>query len=183
MTYEEAMDNLKDHTERFEDYIAEMGELQSEMAELAEVERLTAERDTMAAHVGDLRGALEDAMKPLKSTVHCSTRQMVRERISLAIDTISDALATTPEASLAERDRRVKAEALEEICKDVAHGGLCRRVAVDYLEWIDREPLASQLHQRPMIRMSIIDAAEITKRAEANRLQAANGAEEQDASE
>lgn len=64
---------------------------------------------------------------------------------------------------------RGAAEAIEAACMDRSQGGICQRVAVDYLEWVGREPLAEQLHRRPVIRLSVIDAEELMNRAVAIR--------------
>jgi hypothetical protein len=128
------------------------------------------ERDEALVLVGELRGKLEEMRPAVIENCHqseyCSCSECEGNRLAAEID---DALATTAPQALG----RLKAGVLREVCKDRVSGGLCQRVAVDYLEWTNKEPLASQLHTRPMMRLSVLDADEVMR--EADRLEAENG--------
>lgn len=137
---------------------------------LERAEKAEAEATALKAHVERLRGALECIPVDLINAIENG------EKVRLFLGTescrlIGSALAATPAQSLA----AVKAEVLLDACKDREHGGLCQRVAVDYLDWTGKEPLASQLHARPMFRLSVLDADEVMKMAERLQAEAANG--------
>lgn len=127
----------------------------------ARAEKAEAENAALKAHAERLRGDMEKIQK-------LGGNYRTQDEIWPIITT---ALADTPAQSLA----AVKAEVLLDACKDREHGGLCQRVAVDYLDWTGKEPLASQLHARPMFRLSVLDADEVMKMAERLQAEAANG--------
>ncbi len=137
-----------------------------------EREKSEAENAALKAHVERLRVAASDyyqryMLDEAADEEHCvcGKPQHLRARA------VGEAILETPAQSLA----AVKAEVLLDACKDREHGGLCQRVAVDYLDWTGKEPLASQLHARPMFRLSVLDADEVMKMAERLQAEAANG--------
>lgn len=141
-------------------------------AATARAEKAEAERDALAARVAELEGVMSAYFNGyMLDEAEDEDICVDGERQHLRARAVGDALARTPAQSLA----KVQAAALREICKDREHGGLCQRVAVDYLDWTGKQPLASQLHARPMFRLSVLDADEVMKTAERLESEAENG--------
>ena len=84
-------------------------------------------------------------------------------------------LAAEERTALAAHDAAVKVAVLREICKNRTYGGMCRSVAVDYYEWIGKQPLDGELDRRPVTRVAVLDASEVLAEADRIEKEAANG--------
>lgn len=75
------------------------------------------------------------------------------------------ALASAPSTAewLEKRDQEIKANALEDICKDKNSGGLCRIALVDYDTWVGRDNDGVKYLGLPV---PVLEALEVLAKAE-----------------